>query len=573
MSASSTTPSDQAHATHSLYSIPQANASTEAPMIDAPWFDRNALKSQPNPAFWSLDRVIIDHQTVMDLFQQFNDFYFPHLPIFEPVTSLEELYTSAPALFWGIVLSASLHHPEHWKVHDQLRDAYQSLLEKISSRPIQIFAELQALILICYWPLEIVSQSEDPSWGHSGLVINTALHMGLDKFQDEVLFGHRKAKFTLRFVRPRNRMMTWMKCFQISCQLSAWLGLPPPISSASSLHKLTLLYDDSTIPLEMIAMTEIQRQYARIATIFEETNNEPSLTLVQMFIHDLDDVKRRFSSAWTIPCEINLLGVKLYLLAIPLVSIDQQRLSSLQGSDAAAFLHTILQGGHSAALRLTSLMAEIGGPQSLPQEPRCAPYEQGGCPILAHPKAHFRLAYYACVVLLKYLDCNHSASPGDKEAARNAVSSTYQLFNNLRTSPQHVRAAASLEVLARTIVPNKERMATNVKSRMGASLMYNAIWTAANIRGFHLDPKYSVDASPVAQHNSLTPISSTNVADLSRTASSDARPSGPSVPEPMLPAMNDTFPWGVWDNGLFDALGFSWEDQPYAEIAGNMDFF
>jgi hypothetical protein len=50
------------------------------------------------------------------------------------------------------------------------------------------------------------------------MVVNSALHMGLDKFEDEVLFGHRRAKHSLSSSDPRYRRMTWMKCFQISTQ-------------------------------------------------------------------------------------------------------------------------------------------------------------------------------------------------------------------------------------------------------------------------------------------------------------------------------------------------------------------
>jgi hypothetical protein len=149
---------------------------------------------------------------------RFNDFYFPHLPIFEPITSLKELYTTAPALFWGVTITASRYHPHHSDVYGRLIDSYQRLHEQTICRPVQVFAEVQALLLLCYWPLALLSQSEDPTWMHCGLVTNTALSMGLDKFNDEVLFGHRKSKHSLQHVNPRNRMMTWMKCFQVSCQ-------------------------------------------------------------------------------------------------------------------------------------------------------------------------------------------------------------------------------------------------------------------------------------------------------------------------------------------------------------------
>jgi hypothetical protein len=355
--------------------------------------------------------------------------------------------------------------------------------------------------------------------------------------------------------------------------LSAWEGLPPLGSSASSLHKLATLYDESSIPLETIALTEIQRQYARAASTFEETNNEPSLTLVQMFMHDLDNVKQRFSSGWSISCEINVLGVKLYILGISLVTIDRDRPSSLDGSDASAFFYTILQWAHAAAIRLTKRMVEAAGPKTS-EALSCAPYGQG-CPLLAHPKSHFRILYYACIILLKYLDCNRSASPADKEAARNAVSTTYQVFTGFRNSHEHVRAAASLEVLARALSPDKERMVTTVKTRMGASLRFNAIWTAAMLRGFYSDPKYSVDACPAAIQSSHAPTFTPNAPAMTLPMLAEHTPTAPPMQQPMLPATvdNESLPWGIWDDSVFDAWGIPWDDQAYADMAGTMDFF
>lgn len=548
---------------------PQVVTPSESASSNTAWFNANSLVSPPNfPQYWAIEMTTVEHNTVIDIFQQFNDFYYPHLPIIEPVTSLQDLNSSSPALFWSIVLTASRHHPHHAAVYEQLKDPFQRLLGHTLSIPLNILSDLQAVLITCHWPLEIKSQTEDPSWMHAGMAINAALQMGLDKFEDEVLFGHRRAKHSLTRFGQKYRMMTWMKCFQIGTQLSSWHGLSPPISSTSSLQKLSMLYDETSIPNEMIAMTEIQRQFARFTSILEESGTEISVSLIQMFAQDMDDIKRRFSASWSISAEINLQGAKLYLFALPLVSIDQQRLKALRGSDSAAFLHSILQWAHVAAIRLTHLMAELGGLRGA-ANPFCGTYESGGCPLLAHPKHHFRVTFFACIMLLKYLDCNRDASPADKEAARNAVSTTYQLFNKFQSSYQHVRASNTMEVLARMIVPDHGRMVTYVKSRLGASIIYNAVWTAATIRGRHNDPEFSTTASPSTQPNS-TP-SATDGTDQNMGTVADFSQGADFMPQ-QATTFNHSFPWGLWDDELFDALGYGWSDQPYPDMSGNMDF-
>ena len=326
-----------------------------------------------------------------------------------------------------------------------------------------------------------------------------------------------------------------------------------------------MLYDEASIPNEMIAMTEIQRQFARFTNILEESGIEVSVSLIQIFAQDLDDIKRRFSTSWSASAEINLQGAKLYLFALPLVSIDQQHIKALRGSDSAAFLRTILQWGHVAAIRLTHLMVELGGLRGV-DDPSCGTYESGGCPLLAHPKHHFQVAFFACTMLLKYLDCNRDASPADKEAARNAVSTTYQLFNRFQSSYQHVRAAKTMEVLARTIVPDQGRMVTHVKTRLGASLLYNAIWTAAKIRGRLNDPEFSITATP----SNSTPSATDGMDQDMRTVAGFSQSA--DMMSQQATAFSHSFPWGLWDDELFDTLGFGWNDQPYPDMSGNMGF-
>lgn len=264
--------------------------------------------------------------------------------------------------------------------------------------------------------------------------------------------------------------------------------------------------------------------------------------------------------------EINLQGAKLYLFAICLLSADRQSHKSLRSSDTWVLLHNVLQWGHSAALCIINLMAEMGA--SRIDDPPCAAYESGGCPLLAHPKHHFRIAFFACLFLLKYLDCNEEASEADKEAARNAVSRIYQLFIRFRSSDQHIRAAKTIEVLGRTIVPGHGKIITQVKTRLGASLFYNAMWTAAKLRGRHNDPEYSTTAAPSMQSNGA-PCATGSASPLMSVAvpqSSDMISQHPS-------AFDHSFPWGLWDDNLFDALGFEWDKSPCPDMLGAMDTF
>jgi hypothetical protein len=323
-----------------------------------------------------------------------------------------------------------------------------------------------------------------------------------------------------------------------------------------------MFYDDKTAPGEFLAMTEIQRQVARYTSSLDEfTENGSPASLVYQFSREIDGIRTQYSNTWSNAAEINLQGAKLYLYASCLLSTDRQSLETMKSSDTAIFTHTILQMGHAAALRLITVMGNMG--RGGMDNPPCSAPEEGGCPLLAHPKQHFRITFFACVFLLKYLDCNRLASTADIEAARNAVSTTYQLFVRFPSTPQIIGAAKNLEVLGRTIIPDQGRMVTIVKTRLGASLLYNAIWTAGYLRGRHNDPEFSTTVSTPSQPTDS--LASTN--ELHSMTNSSTVAANLDVDSLLSEDLAPDFPWGVWDDALFDALGYDWYWQPGQDIS------
>jgi hypothetical protein len=218
-------------------------------------------------------------------------------------------------------------------------------------------------------------------------------------------------------------------------------------------------------------MTEIQRQVGRYTAALDgHASDGLAISLVPHFVHDFDAIKPRFPKTWSYAAEINLQAAKLYMFAICLISTDYNSLKSLKGTDAAVFQHNVLQWGHAAALILINLTEKLSVSKS--NNPSCASYESGGCPLIAQPKHHFRLAFFACCFLFKYLDTG-TASAVDRDSARNAISKFHQTFMRFSSQQQFVRAAAIIEVLGRAIVPGSGKLVTHVRSRLGASMCHD----------------------------------------------------------------------------------------------------
>ncbi|KAJ4364955.1 hypothetical protein N0V83_008571 [Neocucurbitaria cava] len=314
-------------------------------------------------------------------------------------------------------------------------------------------------------------------------------------------------------------------------------------------------------------MTEIQRQVARNTTSLDDLSiRGPQVSLVLLYTQELDAIRRRFASVWTEATEINLQGAMLYLFAHCLLLADHEE-SEAWTADTNHFVATIMQRGQSAALQLIKVIQELGFASAI--DPACTKTEDGGAPLLAHPKQHFRLAFYACLFLLQYLDRNPTASVGDQDAARNAVSTVYQIFKQYVSREEVLRAADTIEVLGRSVVPGERRIKTIVKTRMGGSLNYNAVWTASKLRGRQHDPEFTVAASAPEERIESNPL----VDVLGVMDNTGATSSSLDAGTPLVLGPDFVFPWGIWDDAAYDGLELGLGDHLFSDLPAPMDLF
>lgn len=87
--------------------------------------------------------------------------------------------------------------------------------------------------------------------------------------------------------------------------------------------------------------------------------------------------------------------------------------------------------------------------------------------------------------------------------------------------------------------------------------MYNATWTAAELRGRRNDHKpTSTEPQPTPYQIDFTPASTTNM-DVSYSNPDPQIGSMPLDVDLQMPPTSSfeyQFPWGVWNDALFDAL-------------------
>jgi hypothetical protein len=126
--------------------------------------------------------------------------------------SVANLHASSSFLFWTIITISARWHPTLSPLYSLLVEPYRVMLGSILVGPIHELPPLHGIILLCFWPLAIPRQKNDPSWNLCGLLTNAGLQMGLQNSAVEGVFTLSRHEERERGIRAK----TWMACVQIN---------------------------------------------------------------------------------------------------------------------------------------------------------------------------------------------------------------------------------------------------------------------------------------------------------------------------------------------------------------------
>jgi hypothetical protein len=80
----------------------------EADTASSRWLNiDHSQETQPR----SLELITLAPDIIVELLSHFERFYFPHLPILEPIESTSALIEKSQLLFWTIMLTSCQWHP------------------------------------------------------------------------------------------------------------------------------------------------------------------------------------------------------------------------------------------------------------------------------------------------------------------------------------------------------------------------------------------------------------------------------------------------------------------------------
>ena len=143
----------------------------------------------------SLIDVTVEAKEIDDCFSLFNQHYTVHLPgLFDPAITPNKRFQQSPFLFWTIVCTGSRRYAANPRIYTQLSKrmigfVLSSLIS--SARPIPA---IQAVILLCSWPVPTTSIFHDPAHALAGAALNLATQNGLHVLCREVEFSKRPRK-------------------------------------------------------------------------------------------------------------------------------------------------------------------------------------------------------------------------------------------------------------------------------------------------------------------------------------------------------------------------------------------
>lgn len=523
------------------------------------------------PSHFSLGGTTLPYAHALELFQHFEDHYYSHFCILEPITSLKQLHADSEFLFWSIISIAARNHQRYAPLFDSVRQLLERLRAAIIMDSVPSFLNLQALLLLCAFPFHTSCPLyRDPSWTQLGLAINAARQMGLNKNKDEPLFGNRRAQDSINRHPRHIRHMTWMKCFQLDVEMSCWHGHVPSLASTQAPRTMSGLCD-AVPPSKFAAQLSVDIELAQALTSIDDAA-QPSSHVIRMCIDRLDTVKTNWSHVWSLDAELELLMAKLYMYAARLASPE----SSIQGNDDS--YSDTLQASHATAVQLATLVTNLSA-EAQANAPTYG-FTPDHSPLPGHPKHHSQTAFFAAIVLFKYLDNDHAATEDDRESARNAFSKIFQMFSSFSStsdgSESH-NAALTLQVIGRAIGHGSGNLEPHVTTRMGASLMHNAVWLASQIQAGESQhsgedifgatstrpPDVHIMVPPEPQSYSGSHVGYDTSYITTTAPFEDIVFTGPSWGSATVSLPNIEFGYSAWDNSVFDC----WQgDLPYPPV-------
>ncbi|KIV79575.1 hypothetical protein, variant 1 [Exophiala sideris] len=502
-----------------------------------------------------LGNIILVHSEINDLFRDYFQRYHPLFPVLDPAIAPSSIQIDCPPLFWAVITTAARStRPD---LYPALCDLVPSMISGTFFHQSHSAQPCQALLILCMFPLPTTKSREDVRWMYSGMAMQMATLVGLHKTASD--HEYRKAG-TVRVPEEDRQELTrtWCCCCYANATLSTELGLPSSIpQDALSMEDLSR----AALPAEFVSATRISLESTKISKLVDlkmatdvGTSSDANTThfgLLRMLDSDLDALTNSMRTKETRSAgiaELSLLMAKLNLCSFGL-----NQAIRLRTSDAAQLRLSTF----NYATRLIQLFAEV--PFVL--APTTSSVTTWSLPLPVqtfYPRHYWYGLVYACLVLMK-LSLTSTLPEIEADQSKSAIQLAVDLLNSCSVEGDELyRVAKLIGLLRKEAVQELVQPRHKVQSRMGASLMYEMIfsvlfWKKRKEREQQQEPNDSIiwpnfdhnaGNAPQLDKGSITP-------DLSSRAMDELIASSGYLIEDWGPVMLDP---NIWDTSAFDEL-------------------
>ncbi|KAF5257581.1 hypothetical protein FOXYS1_11886 [Fusarium oxysporum] len=415
----------------------------------------------------SLAGVVIDSSTATEAFMVFAEYMRPRLPVVASL-SAQAAYENQPFLFWTIVTIVLCRLPEadNIALFQLLRAPYERLVqETVTDAPLPLY-KVQALLLLCNWPLPTDKQWKEPSWLYCGVAIQAARYLSLDRQQ--TIPSLRVIGVTSGSIR--SRINTWLSCFNVSTSLSLHLGLPCPIESELDFAAIHAFLKRQTVPPAFAIEVRIQLVVAKFTALLNhELADGTSSSFLRLFDTELDAIKNEIlpDEETKSIVEYAILDAKIHIYTLVITKSPVN----------SSFRQILLRTARDIALRIV----EIGTRAIRTNHENTTLTRREKC----QPKDRHRCLGFSTIFLLKFFIRQSSDGPEERQIVANHVAMTQTLCRACTIDPkdEFSRIASVFEALGRESSTEEEKTKLVLNHRMGVSLMFDAVNTAGKIRG------------------------------------------------------------------------------------------
>ncbi|KAF7973110.1 hypothetical protein HWV62_16224 [Athelia sp. TMB] len=482
------------------------------PLLPGPHLDEAQLAEAVFPSVFELGAVRVTLEQANVLFNEFFAYFHPYCPLLIRPRSPINTHRAEPLLFWTILtiasrrpaVSAEAKHVLYGADGEGLRSVtYRQLAEEVKASvaalgiiPPRHVDAVQALLLLCEWPLPSIRTRDDRSWHYSSLAIQIALQLGLHRPHFSHEFSARvEEQPAADSIEGQERTLAWVYCHIIGHSVASCHGIPSLLKDdhvTLSVSALPLSPSPVTptpgwlshlTPLSILAL-RIARLTDRIAATLGHSTTAPSgqlaaestTPLYTAFSAELGELERNATLGGA--------GMEAGGLTAPRLHLCRIRL-------CAFMLQTPAREGEGGGVQRVGAATDC--------YVSCMRLAEAACTVPQDEVARWPLSVsfgypVACICLIRLLSLPEGAAL-DMGAALTQVSSVFRVASALNVREDSLRGRinelVSFSVRNAHLRHGEPEVAKgdkvpDVQSRMGlANWMNDAVARARQARAFH----------------------------------------------------------------------------------------